>query len=159
MYALKVQVRKRTAAEEEISEEASRLANELRLEQAAEEAASSIDVEGKSIEFTAGNPRVEHITGVVHLYRNVPTKEEAEARNHEVISMPVRFCVSLCSATHPGVLFLVKVIRLPCKSSLKWNTYSLSRLACDYTEQREGALKNPHKTVFFRAMHVPYFAA
>ncbi len=26
----------------------------------------------ESVEFTAGNPRVEHITGVVHLYREIP---------------------------------------------------------------------------------------
>ena len=31
------------------------------------------------VPFTAGNPLVEHITGIVHLYRRVPTREEAEA--------------------------------------------------------------------------------
>ena len=28
--------------------------------------------------FTAGNPRVEHITGVVHLYRDVPADSAAQ---------------------------------------------------------------------------------
>ena len=28
--------------------------------------------------FTAGNPRVEHITGVVHLYRDVPADGDAQ---------------------------------------------------------------------------------
>ena len=30
-----------------------------------------------SISFSAGNPRVEHITGVVHLFRQVPVGQEA----------------------------------------------------------------------------------
>ena len=32
-----------------------------------------------SISFSAGNPRVEHITGVVHLFRQVPVGQEAAA--------------------------------------------------------------------------------
>ena len=30
------------------------------------------DDECEEVAFTAGNPRVEHITGVVHLYRDTP---------------------------------------------------------------------------------------
>ena len=30
------------------------------------------------VAFTAGNPRVEHITGVVHLYRDVPADSPAQ---------------------------------------------------------------------------------
>ena len=39
------------------------------------EAESSADPFQGSIEFTAGNPRVEHTTGVVHLYRPIPENE------------------------------------------------------------------------------------
>ena len=38
-----------------------------------------------SIEFTAGNPRVEHVTGTVHLYRQIP-----ESSQHDVLpALPV----------------------------------------------------------------------
>lgn len=33
---------------------------------------------GDSISFSAGNPRVEHITGVVHLYRDVPAADQGQ---------------------------------------------------------------------------------
>ncbi|KXZ54622.1 hypothetical protein GPECTOR_4g687 [Gonium pectorale] len=34
-----------------------------------------LDDDSQAIEFTAGNPRVEHITGVVHLYRPTPGRQ------------------------------------------------------------------------------------
>lgn len=34
-----------------------------------------VDVED-ALEFTVGNPRVEHITGVIHLFRNAPGEEQ-----------------------------------------------------------------------------------
>jgi hypothetical protein len=39
-----------------------------------------------AIEFSVGNPRVEHITGVVHLYRSTP----AVARLGSGVELPVR---------------------------------------------------------------------
>jgi hypothetical protein len=34
------------------------------------------EAHGDSLCFSVGNPRVEHITGLVHLYRSVPRREE-----------------------------------------------------------------------------------
>ena len=42
------------------------------------EAEKEVDDLPAQVPFTAGNPLVEHITGIVHLYRRVPTREEAE---------------------------------------------------------------------------------
>lgn len=37
------------------------------------------DHEGTSIPISAGNPRVEHVTGVVNLYKTVPSRSEIES--------------------------------------------------------------------------------
>ena len=42
----------------------------------------------------AGNPRVEHLTGTVHLYRQVPSRAEAES--HRPDALPVGQPLSCC---------------------------------------------------------------
>ena len=57
-----------------------------------------IELEEDAIAFTAGNPRVEHLTGVVHLYRCLPSDAQAAeegkldtSENPELASqLPVR---------------------------------------------------------------------
>lgn len=41
---------------------------------------STGELQTDTIGFTAGNPRVEHLTGVVHLYRCLPKADEGEPR-------------------------------------------------------------------------------
>lgn len=45
------------------------------------------------LKFSAGNPRVEHITGVVHLYRHIPSDTEPATRSRgeieELEELPV----------------------------------------------------------------------
>lgn len=84
MYAVKVNVRK-TDEDAELSEEASRLATELLAEQVLEATGSSDHIQD-AVAFSAGNPRVEHLTGKVHLYRQISTPEEAQKKNQ----LPVR---------------------------------------------------------------------
>lgn len=84
MYALKVKLGSSIKIEDEISEEASRLADALLKEQQRtcdrDEDDAAVLPEGDSLDFSAGNPRVEHITGVIHLFRMVPLgKQEGEA--------------------------------------------------------------------------------
>lgn len=69
MYAVKVNVKQRPE-DIELSEEASRLATELLAEQSLDTAGSSDHIQDE-VSFSAGNPRVEHVTGKVHLYRQV----------------------------------------------------------------------------------------
>ena len=51
------------------------------------------------VPFTAGNPLVEHITGIVHLYRRVPTKEEAEAAAAKALTAGVN-CTTRAVGSH-----------------------------------------------------------
>lgn len=41
-------------------------------------AADAADLAGDAVAFSAGNPRVEYLTGVVHLYRDVPPADAAQ---------------------------------------------------------------------------------
>lgn len=75
MYAVKINSSS-TAHDAQLSEEASRLAAELLTEQAADLASSS-DHTKEAVAFSAGNPRVEHITGTVHLYRQVSKAQDS----------------------------------------------------------------------------------
>lgn len=78
MYAVKVNVRQ-SPEDIELSEEASRLAAELLAEQSLDTAPSSDHIQD-AVSFSAGNPRVEHVTGKVHLYRQV----SSEPLNHQL---------------------------------------------------------------------------
>ncbi|KAK9808671.1 hypothetical protein WJX72_001734 [[Myrmecia] bisecta] len=120
MYA--VVCTQRSAADEQISEEASRLAAEL-LTEAAAESSGQDDADVSTIEFSAGNPRVEHITGVVHLYRHVPSRDEAEAQGTVllpedrgerlcVLSLPLDMGVADFCAFVGGYLPKVREMRL-----------------------------------------------
>jgi hypothetical protein len=76
---------------------------QLRQVDAAQSSAGRSDaanVAADSISFSAGNPRVEHITGVVHLYRDVPAADLAQ---QPAWTQPVR-CNSMtlhCPAMWP----------------------------------------------------------
>lgn len=76
MYAVKVKLQGSQPAEEATPDTASPSAH------AAEE---RDDV----ISFSAGNPRVEHVTGVVHLFRHVPNGPDAAT---PASSLPVKQC-------------------------------------------------------------------
>lgn len=78
MYAVKINT-SNTAHDAQLSEEASRLAAELLAEQAAELASNSDHIK-ETVAFSAGNPRVEHITGKVHLYRHVSKPQDSYAK-------------------------------------------------------------------------------
>ena len=78
MYAVKINT-SNTAHDAQLSEEASRLAAELLAEQAAELASNSDHIK-ETVAFSAGNPRVEHITGKVHLYRHVSKPLDSYAK-------------------------------------------------------------------------------
>ena len=87
MYAVKVNVRN-NAEDAELSEEASRLASELLVEQSLEATGSSDHLQDE-VSFSAGNPRVEHLTGKVHLYRQISTPEQALQHRNQ---LPVSLC-------------------------------------------------------------------
>ena len=57
------------------------------------------------VAFTAGNPRVEHITGVVHLYRAVPADSAAQPSGSDAAApaAQARYLVSehSCIGRHP----------------------------------------------------------
>jgi hypothetical protein len=65
---------------------------------AAEGGLSGDTAYGDAITFSAGNPRVEHLTGVVHLYREIPAADSAQ---RPAWSQPVRCCMAM---RHIGVL-------------------------------------------------------
>lgn len=74
-YAVRVRVAPDTAEKDrEKSEAASSVASEI-LKRAPEPAGPDED---NKIRFSAGNPRVEHVTGVVHLYREVQPRSQVE---------------------------------------------------------------------------------
>ncbi|KAL3143980.1 hypothetical protein ABBQ32_003790 [Trebouxia sp. C0010 RCD-2024] len=88
MYAVKVNVRQ-SPEDVELSEEASRLATELLAEQSLDTARSSDHIQDE-VSFSAGNPRVEHVTGKVHLYRQV----SSDPLNHQLpTDRSERLCV------------------------------------------------------------------
>ena len=89
MYAVKVNV-KQSPEDAELSEEASRLATELLAEQSLDTAGSSDHIQD-AVSFSAGNPRVEHLTGKVHLYRQV----SSDAFSHQRPQLPVSFAAIL----------------------------------------------------------------
>ncbi len=84
MYAVKVNV-KQSIEDAELSEEASRLATALLAEQTLEATGSSDHIQD-AVSFSAGNPRVEHLTGKVHLYRQISNPEQAQHRNQLPVS-------------------------------------------------------------------------
>ncbi len=84
MYAVKVNV-KQSTEDAELSEEASRLATALLAEQALEATGSSDHIQD-AVSFSAGNPRVKHLTGKVHLYRQISNPEQAQQRNQLPVS-------------------------------------------------------------------------
>jgi hypothetical protein len=74
-YAVKVRVAPDAAEQDrEKTEAASNVASEI-LKRTADAGGHDED---STIRFSAGNPRVEHVTGVIHLYREVPTRAQAE---------------------------------------------------------------------------------
>lgn len=87
MYAVKVNVKQSIEdfffRQLKLSEEASRLATALLAEQTLEATGSS-DHTQDAVSFSAGNPRVEHLTGKVHLYRQVSNPEQAQHRKQPV---------------------------------------------------------------------------
>ena len=86
MYAVKVNI-KQSPEDAELSEEASRLATELLAEQALETAGSSDHIQDE-VSFSAGNPRVEHLTGKVHLYRQVSPDGDGRHRHQLPVGQP-----------------------------------------------------------------------
>lgn len=84
MYAVKVNV-KQSAEDAQLSEKASRLASELLAEQTLETAGSSDHIQD-AVSFSAGNPRVEHLTGKVHLYRQISSPEQIQDKNQLPVS-------------------------------------------------------------------------
>lgn len=80
-YSLKVEVQSRTSSRAETASEAG-----PSLPRTAS-AASAVDLASDSIAFSAGNPRVEHLTGAVHLYRDVAP---ADAAARPAWTKPVR---------------------------------------------------------------------
>ena len=79
MYAVRVVTGADAGADEDLREVASRLARDLMQERAAEaRAADGGRGFADEIGFSAGNPRVEHLTGVVHLYRRIPAGTDVE---------------------------------------------------------------------------------
>ncbi|DBA77623.1 hypothetical protein WJX77_012528 [Trebouxia sp. C0004] len=91
MYAVKVNVKQNTE-DSELSEVASRLATALLVEQALEATGSSDHIQD-AISFSAGNPRVEHLTGTVHLYRQISNSGQAQQRNQLPADRSERLCV------------------------------------------------------------------
>ena len=65
MYAAKVKIGLKGAGPDEIASEAAEDVPGL-----------SISDEVDTITFSAGNPRVEHVTGVVHLFKEVPATSQ-----------------------------------------------------------------------------------
>lgn len=91
MYAVRVSG---SSVDEELSAQASRLAEQLICEQgpSGDPRASSVaDAVLGEVRFSAGNPCVEHLTGTVHLYRQVLSREEAEHAGAG--SLPVRYAL------------------------------------------------------------------
>ena len=78
MYAVRIE-NGNSLHDAQLSEEASRLAAQLLAEQAAELADSGDHVK-ETVAFSAGNPRVEHVTGKVHLYRQVTKAQDSYAK-------------------------------------------------------------------------------
>ncbi|KAA6419525.1 MAG: BRCA1-associated -like [Trebouxia sp. A1-2] len=91
MYAVKVNV-KQSTEDADLSEEASRLATALLAEQVLEATGSSDHIQD-AVSFSAGNPRVEHLTGKVHLYRQISDPEQAQQRKQLPADRSERLCV------------------------------------------------------------------
>jgi BRCA1-associated protein len=62
MYVLKIEVKKEVAADS-----------------SATGPGGEQDAEVDEVQVSAGNPRVEHLTGIVHLYRQTKGRDEGEA--------------------------------------------------------------------------------
>lgn len=92
MYSLKVS---NIEVNEELKEEASQLADALAQNGVQEPDAPLDDV----LDFSAGNPRVEHVTGSIHLYRSMPSLDK-DARNTDT-TLPVRVPVRAAVPTRP----------------------------------------------------------
>jgi hypothetical protein len=85
MYAVRVSG---SSVDEALSAQASQLAEQLIAEQAGSSRSAAPDADLSEVSFSAGNPRVEHLTGTVHLYRQVLSREEADHAGPG--SLPVR---------------------------------------------------------------------
>lgn len=107
MYAVKVNV-KQSTEDADLSEEASRLATALLAEQVLEATGSSDHIQD-AVSFSAGNPRVEHLTGKVHLYRQISDPEQAQQRKQLPVSnsytdQPARLVTKqITSQARPGM--------------------------------------------------------
>ena len=79
-----------SSVDEALSAQASRLAEQLISDRGlvVEGRQPVSDADLGEIKFSAGNPCVEHLTGTVHLYRQVLSREEAEGLGPR--SLPVR---------------------------------------------------------------------
>lgn len=107
MYAVKVNV-KQSPEDAELSEEASRLATELLSEQSLDTAGSSDHIQD-AVSFSAGNPRVEHLTGKVHLYRQV----SSDAFSHQRPQLPVSSARHFATSSVAQSRELLLVLMLP----------------------------------------------
>lgn len=95
MYAIKVKGVRQSSEDAELSEEASRLAAELLAEQALDTRGSTDHIQDE-VSFSVGNPRVEHLTGKVHLYRQVSSDPlghqlPVSLANQRALSKPVKW--------------------------------------------------------------------
>ncbi|KAK9837153.1 hypothetical protein WJX81_006530 [Elliptochloris bilobata] len=99
MYAVRVTG---SSVAETLSVQASRLAEQLISDQVltGEPRPPVPDAELGEINFSAGNPCVEHLTGTVHLYRQVLSREEAESISPG--SLPEGRCERLCILALPA---------------------------------------------------------
>ncbi len=74
-YSLAIDVHSRQAAQDQVRS-----------------AGNALDLASESIPFSAGNPRVEFVQGVVHLYRGVAPGEAAATWADHVKATVVRPC-------------------------------------------------------------------
>lgn len=108
MYAVKVKGVRQSPEDAELSEEASRLASELLAEQALETRGSTDHIQDE-VAFSVGNPRVEHLTGKVHLYRQVTS----EPLSHQ---LPVSSAIIVASSASVKHVFGVGTADNGCMS-------------------------------------------
>jgi hypothetical protein len=138
MYALKVQVglQKDTGTSDET----------------APESTPNDDSELDHVDFTAGNPRVEHITGVVHLYRTVPHTlplHESETGATAVRSHTrARCCIDIC-------MKLDKKLMLHAPLASAHHTHAYGTTHMPRTIVRTGCLLTSHGAPTRRTVYHP----
>eukprot|EP00884_Botryococcus_braunii_P015374 jgi/Botrbrau1/251/Bobra.0022s0225.1 len=134
MYAVRVRVDpKATKADGQETKAAQEVTNSF-LDNASRDSSS----EASAIPISAGNPRVEHVTGVVHLYKEVPSRGEIETgawkrREEEnllgsrlfLLALPPSYgAADICSFVGP-YLRVIREMRLVRREDRRVPTYSV----------------------------------